>query len=450
VGVARHPFMNILIINLHYPPDTGATALIIRDLAEVMAQRHQVTVLAGRPSYEPKERHPYYLSRRQQQGNVTVVRVGTTARHRKRMIGRLSNYLSYMLLAQLRALTLRPKPDVIIAMTDPPLAVVLGAVTSLLRRRPLVYNIRDLHPDMAVASGVVKAGMFTALWERLHRWAMKRARRIVVLGEDMKERITGKGIPGERLAVVRDGADPSATPASLDHPTVRTIRGDFPFVVVHAGNLGFAGTWDALLEAAQLLEPEGVGLTFIGEGAMRASLEEKARGRPNVKFLPYFPAEEVPYVMAAGDLQTVTLRPGLEGLVVPSKLYPILMAGRPVLAVAPEASNLARMVREHQCGLVVEQPSAQQVAEAILWAKVHPQELAEMARRSKQAGKLYDRQALALEFVRAIEDTAASPRGKPVGKVSAPGSTSSPRAAENGSPQAAETGAPRAGKNRSP
>ena len=155
--------MRILILNIYHPPDTGATAKILKDVAEALGEEHEVSILCGRPSYDPDERHPYYLFRREQWKNYTVERVGSTAFHRKHMLGRVSNFLSFMGLALLRTIVMRQRPDVIIAMTDPPIISVLGAMASIVRRCPLVYNIRDLHPDMAVAAGLVKPGPVVAL-----------------------------------------------------------------------------------------------------------------------------------------------------------------------------------------------------------------------------------------------------------------------------------------------
>lgn len=396
--------MNIVILNLYYPPDTAATAPIIEDIAHALAMKHQVTVLAGRPSYETAERHPYYLFRHRAERQVNVARVGSTAFHRKIMGGRLANYLSYMALALISLLLLRPRPDVIIAMTDPPLASLVGVFASRLRRSIFVYNIRDLHPDMAVAAGVLPGGFIASLWERVHRWVMRRARLVIVLGEDMKERIGSKGVDPRRVVIVRDGADPLPLPPTLEHPAVHEIRGGFPFVAVHAGNLGFAGSWDVLLDAARCVERENLGLVFVGEGAQRPALEQKASGTHNVRFLPFRSFEEVPYVLAAADLQVVTVREGLEGLVVPSKLYPILMAGRPVLAVAPPGSDIARIVQKYRCGLVASPNEPQAVAKAMLWARDHPADLAEMGRRAREASAWFNRQTLLQEFVNTIDD----------------------------------------------
>ena len=118
--------------------------------------------------------------------------------------------LSYLALAVPRALALRP--DVILAMTDPPVAGIAGAIIARLAGRPFVYNIRDLYPDMAVGGDIVRAGKWAARWENLHRWALKQAARVIVLGDDMRERILAKGVAAERVVVVRDGTTPTTAP----------------------------------------------------------------------------------------------------------------------------------------------------------------------------------------------------------------------------------------------
>ena len=137
-------------------------------------------------------------------------------------------------------------------MTDPPVAGIAGAFIARLAGRPFVYNIRDLYPDMAIGGDIVRASQWVARWEHMHRRALKQAARVIVLGDDMRERILSKGVAAERVVVVRDGA--TFTPLAQcrnDDPVVQEIRGGFPFVALHAGNLGFYGAWDTLLKAAE-------------------------------------------------------------------------------------------------------------------------------------------------------------------------------------------------------
>ena len=342
-----NPLVRVLLLNLYYPPDTSATAKMAQIVADTLANRHEVTILCGRPSYDPTERRPWHLYQTEQAGNLRVIRVGSTDYPRAQMNKRIFNYLSYVFLAVPRAL-LEPC-DVILAMTDPPFEGIVGAFVAMLKNKPHVYNIRDLYPDMAVGGSIVAPGLLARVWEKLHRWALRRATKVVVLGEDMRSRILAKGIDPAGVVVVRDGAEVSAREAStanLDAAVIRAIRGDFKFVLLHAGNLGFYGAWSTLLEGARLLAADGVGVVFVGDGAQREKLQAAARGMPNVRFLPFFPGSKIPSVLAAADAHLITVKRGLEGVVVPSKMYGILAAGKPIVAVAPAECDVVSVGKQ--------------------------------------------------------------------------------------------------------
>jgi glycosyltransferase involved in cell wall biosynthesis len=394
--------VHILLLNEYFPPDTSATAKCAAQVAEALSVNHRVTVLAGRPSYDPAERHPRYLLRREVRGNLAVERVGSTAYPRFQMRRRVSNYLTYLSLAIPRALSI--SSDIVLAMTDPPIEGIAGALVARLSGRPFVYNIRDLYPDMAVGGSIVRPGSFTARWEAMHRWALRQAARVIVLGEDMRDRIVAKGIDPARVVVSRDGIIIPETVPSAENSVAREIRGDFRFVLVHAGNVGFYGAWQTLISAVRMLESEGVGLVFIGEGAMKIQVEAMAQGCRAIRFLPFFPASEVPLVLSSGEMHVVTVKRGLEGVVVPSKLYPTLAAGRPLLGVAPEESDVARIIRRTGCGLATNPDDPASVAEAIRSVLRDPEQLQTMARQAREISFSYDRVKQLKIFSETLED----------------------------------------------
>ena len=400
--------MHILLLNQYYPPDTSATAKMAVQVAEKLAERHQVTVVAGRPSYDPDEFYPFAFLRRDIRNNVTVERVASTAYPRHQMRRRVSNYLSYLALAVPRALAIHP--DIVLAMTDPPVAGIAGAFIARMADRPFVYNIRDLYPDMAIGGDIVQPNRWVDRWEKMHRRALHQAVRVIVLGDDMRERIISKGVSPDRVVVVRDGASfPPLLPARNDL-VVQKIRCGFPFVALHAGNLGFYGAWDSLLKAAHILRNENTGLVFVGDGANRAAMEISAKPLPNVRFLPFFPIEQVPHVMMAGDVHIVTVRRGLEGVVVPSKLYSILAAGRPVLAIAAAESDAVRIVRESGCGISADPDDPAAIAAAIRELRNDQNRLIQMGIRAKETAAKYARVDELERFVEVIEE--AANRGK--------------------------------------
>ena len=396
--------MHILLLNQYYPPDTSATAKMAAQVAEKLAERHQVTVIAGRPSYDPDEFYPFAFLRRDIRDNVTVERVASTAYPRHQMRRRVSNYLSYLALAVPRALAIHP--DIVLAMTDPPVAGIAGAFIARMADRPFVYNIRDLYPDMAIGGDIVQPNRWVDRWEKMHRRALHQAARVIVLGDDMRERIISKGVSPDRVVVVRDGASFPPSPPERNDLVVQKIRCDFSFVALHAGNLGFYGAWDSLLKAADILRNENTGLVFVGDGANRAAMEISAKPLPNVRFLPFFPIEQVPHVMMAGDVHIVTVRRGLEGVVVPSKLYSILAAGRPVLAIAAAESDAARIVRESGCGISADPDDPAAIAAAIRELRNDQNRLIQMGIRAKETAAKYARVDELERFAEVVEEAA--------------------------------------------
>jgi glycosyltransferase involved in cell wall biosynthesis len=292
------------------------------------------------------------------------------------------------------------------AMTDPPFQGIVGAIVAMLKRKPYIYNIRDMYPDMAVGGSIVEPGWLARIWERLHRWALRRATRTIVLGEDMRARIVAKGVEPSRVLIVRDGTEilPPNTPlASPDPEVVRAIRGSFSFVLVHAGNLGFYGAWNTLVTAARVLAGEGVGLVFVGDGAQRSQIEAAAAGSRNIRFLEFFPASRIPSVLAAADAHVITVKRGLEGVVVPSKLYGILAAGKPIVAVAPEETDAVSLGIRRGFAVAADPDSPAEVVSAVRALASDPNKLKAMGEAARAAAPDYDRVKELQKFVEIID-----------------------------------------------
>jgi glycosyltransferase involved in cell wall biosynthesis len=399
--------VRVLLLNLYYPPDTSATAKMAQGIVAAIAQQHDVTVVCGRPSYEPTERRPWRLFQSEQTGRVRIVCVGSSDYPRALMKKRVFNYLSYVFLSVPRALFL--PCDVVLAMTDPPFEGIVGALVALLKGKPYVYNIRDMYPDMAVGGSIVKPGLFARVWETLHRWALRRAARVIVLGEDMRNRILAKGAAPGSVLIVRDGAEisPSGGPRPvLDPAVIQAIRGEFRFVLLHAGNLGFYGAWDTILTAAAALVEDHIGLVFVGDGAQRERLQSAARKLPNVRFLPFFPGSKIPSVLAAPDAHLITVKRGLEGVVVPSKMYGILAAGKPIVAVAPRECDVVAIGEKKGFSTGTDPDNPSEFIEAVRRLSRDRGQLEAMTRAALAAAPDYQSGAEQKKLVRILEEAA--------------------------------------------
>jgi colanic acid biosynthesis glycosyl transferase WcaI len=223
----------------------------------------------------------------------------------------------------------------------------------------------------------------------------------------MGARIIRKGIDSARVVVVRDGITAPSELPPPDHPVSQEIRGGLRFVALHAGNLGFYGAWDTLIEAGRQLSANensaGIGIVFVGEGAQKARMVAAATNAPAVRFLPFRPASEIPFVLGAADIHIVTVKRGLEGVIVPSKLYPILAAGKPVLVVSTPLTDAASIITKAGCGVVVDPDDPAGVTAAIRELAAHPERVAEMGRRARAIAPDCDKLGELKKFVNAIE-----------------------------------------------
>ena len=175
-------------------------------------------------------------------------------------------------------------------------------------------------------------------------------------------------------------------------------------MLLHAGNLGFYGAWDTLLEAGRKLADEGIGLVFVGDGVERARLEAAAAGVKNIRFLDFFPASKIPSVLAAPDVHLISIKDGLEGVIVPSKLYGILAAGKPVLAVAPLSTDAVTLGHRQGFSVSASPDSPAELVSAVRRLSRDAGEIQKMSRAALAAAPDYDRVNELKKFVQIIEE----------------------------------------------
>lgn len=390
--------MNILLVNQYFPPDASATASVFKDYLEHFRDAgHYVRVVCGRPSYNVGRSGSWRPWRKELVDGIVVEQVGSSSFRRYRMLGRFINYLTFMCLAALRV-RFGPRPDVVITGTDPPLAI-LPTLVGTRAAVPVLYSLQDLHPDASLSAGLVKNGGIVRAWERLHRRLMCKAHLVVVLSESMRTTVLAKGIEADRVTVIPNGS--RSADGEPDPSIVQQIRGGHDFVALHAGNLGAAGEWLTLKESAALL-PDDAAIVFVGAGA---SSDLGSSGE--IRMLPFFPSHELASVMAAGDLQIVTVKAGMECFLFPSKLHSILMHGRPVLLVGSTKGELAQFVRKAGCGLVTDGSDPLDVAEKIRWAAANRDALQAMGVAARRAATPFDRSESARRWLSLVEEAAS-------------------------------------------
>jgi glycosyltransferase involved in cell wall biosynthesis len=309
------------------------------------------------------------------------------------------------------------RPDVVVALTDPPIIGLAAWMSGKRFRAPLVMAFKDLFPEVTVLLPDFHSETINRLLQSVNRFLVKRAASNVALGEMMRRRlIENKGAPPDRTTIIADWADTAAiAPGPKRNPFSREHGLTDRFVVMHSGNLGLAQSLDTIVDAAALLrETPEIQMVLVGEGVKKAGLQEHARrlGLTNVTFLPFTPKERLGESFAAADVFIVSLQRGLAGYIVPSKLYGILAAGRPYVAAVEEDCEVAALTRRHACGLVTEPGEAEALAAAIRTLYRDRELMARMGANARQAGVSFDRRTQVAKY-RALFEQVTCPRTAP-------------------------------------
>jgi len=372
----------ILVLNQYYWPGVEATAHLLTQLCEALAEDYAVDVVTG--VLHGHEDEPHVT----EHNGVRITRVASTSYDRSQLGRRAANYVSYLGTALSHALT-GPRPDLVLCMTDPPIIGDLGVVIGKRVGAPVLVISQDVFPEIATELGRLQNPAVVGVLRVLVGAYLRRADRIVAIGETMRRRLEEKGAPPERLRVIPNWIDTrEITPQPRDNPWA--VQHDLVgrFVVMHSGNVGHAQDLDSLVRAATFLrDREDVRIVIVGFGARHAemvALAGRLEVEDTVRFLPYQKRTRLPSSLSSADVHVVGLARGLAGYVVPSRLYGILAAGRPVVVSADDESETARLVREIGCGVVIPPARPDLLARTIREAADGAFELEEMGRRGRE------------------------------------------------------------------
>jgi glycosyltransferase involved in cell wall biosynthesis len=372
----------ILVLNQYYWPGVEATAHLLTELCEALARDYDVEVVTG--VLHGYEDDPHDLER----NGVRIVRVSSTAYERSELTRRAANYFSYLGSALSYAMR-GPAPDLVLCMTDPPIVGNVGVAVGRRFGVPVLVISQDVFPEIATALGRLRNPVVVGVLRVLVRAYLRRADRIVAIGETMRRRLEAKGAAHARLRVIPNWVDTNEiTPRPRDNDWAKAWGLVSRFVVMHSGNVGHAQDLDSLVRAATFLRDlDDLRIVIAGFGARHAEIIELARRlevEDQVKFLNYQSRDRLPNSLSSADLHVVGLAKGLAGYVVPSRLYGVLSAGRPVIAAADEDSETARLVSEIGCGVVIEPGRPELLARTIRAAYEGEFDLEEMGRRGRE------------------------------------------------------------------
>ena len=305
------------------------------------------------------------------------------------MAGRVLDYASYYVSAFVVLLRLTRRGDVIVAKTDPPLISVVAWWVARLRGARLVNWLQDVFPEVAIALGVVRRRALVRPLVALRNGSLRGADMNVVLGERMRQTIVSLGAMPQRIAVIHNWADGALIrPVPQEENPLRRAWGlDGKFVVGYSGNLGRVHEFGTIVGAMERLRSDdGIVFVFIGGGSGRPGLERaaSAAGLRNVAFFPYQERARLSESLSVPDLHVVSLLPQVEGLVVPSKVYGIVAAGRPFAFIGDPDGEVGRLVSRCRCGFTVVVGDADELVRRLLELKADPRLGTEMGANGRR------------------------------------------------------------------
>ncbi|MEO3434953.1 glycosyltransferase family 4 protein [Inquilinus sp. CAU 1745] len=360
----------ITFINRVYPPDTGATGFMLRGLADGFRKAGwEVTIVAGgrRSVVEPCP--------------ATGVRVVRAAMPEGRSVTDALRQLA----ALARAVRRQPPPDLLVTMTDPPLLALLGP---WLGTRTLHWS-QDVYPDLLPVLGARIPSWLMRATDALVSASLKRHDQVVAIGDCMARKLLAKGVGDDRLSVIRNW--PAEKPRRNEPANRAGLTG------LYAGNFGRGHDFRAIVGAAEKLRHRpDIRFVMAGEGA---ALESVRRSAPaNIEFLPRQDERAFAALAEKADLHLVTLKAEAAGLMVPSKMWAALAAGRPILFLGPDTSDVAAYVKRHGCGLVLPPDDGDRLADALAGFVDNPSSLAAL-RNAAGADEHWNRERAVAEFV---------------------------------------------------
>jgi glycosyltransferase involved in cell wall biosynthesis len=411
--------MKILYLSQYFPPEVGATQARAYDMATGLIRAgHQVTVLTEVPNHPEGIIRPEYRGRlfaREILDDIDVIRVWVKTSSVKSISTRLLFYLSYMVSATLAGLILvRGDYDLLYA-TSPPLFVGGTALAlSTLRRLPLVFEVRDLWPESAVALGELHSRRFIRWATWLEERCYRRARRVVVVTQGIRARLIKRGFPSEKLAFIPNGSD---TERFIPQPeTALALRRQLDlegrFLVIYAGIHGIAQGLETVLEAAhRMSDSPQIHFLLVGDGPAKShllQLKDKLQ-LTNVTMLQGQPREIIPVYLSAADVALVPLRKlELFKGALPSKMLDAWACGVPViLGVEGEAREV---MEKAQAGIYVEPENPFLLSAAILRLKDNPALRKEYGKNGRDfVIRNYDRRRLAERLEATLKEVIGQP-----------------------------------------
>jgi putative colanic acid biosynthesis glycosyltransferase WcaI len=351
--------VRLTVVTPHFHPDVAPTGEVVTRIVDELAARdHEIHVVTAFPFYRHHRVEPPYkggVVRHEDTpwGHITRVNPWPTD-DKLDLVKRALSFAGFSALSAVMGARRGPV-DGVLALSPPLTLGVSGWLVARAQRCPFVFNVQDVYPDVAIDLGMLTHPRLISATRRLERFCYARADAVTVLSEDLKENVARKVGRNRTIKVIPNFVDTKMIAPAPPHNSYRREFGlEDKIVVMYAGNVGLSQSLELLVEAAaRFTDRTDVVFVVNGQGAARASLEQRSRDLPNVCFVDLQPPGRLAEVLAAADIHVVPLKRGLARSSVPSKTYSILAAGRPLVASVDEGSEVARIVQRSGAGIAV-------------------------------------------------------------------------------------------------
>jgi colanic acid biosynthesis glycosyl transferase WcaI len=383
--------VNLVVIPPHFAPDVAPTGAVWTRIVDELAGRgHRIEVITALPWYKDHRVEPGFegrLVRKETTAWGSITRLHPFPTDKTDIPRRAAAFAGFSALAGIIG-SLGRRVDGVLAVSPPLTLGGVGWMVARARRAPLVFNIQDVYPDVAIDLGALTNAKVIAASYKLELWSYHRADAVTVLSDDLRKNLVDKVGPGQahKIRVIPNFVDTELIRPQATENAYRSENGlAGQRVVLYAGNVGMSQSLDLVLYAARHLRSDFPDAVFVinGGGAALIGLRRAAADLDNVRFVGMQPAERLPELLAAGDIHLVPLKRGLARASVPSKTYSILAAGRPLVASVDEGSEVARIVERAGAGVAVPPDDPEAFTAAIGRLLRAPQEAAEMGRRGR-------------------------------------------------------------------
>ncbi len=379
----------LLFLNRSFYPDVEATGQFLFELCEELEKDFKVYVICGNPLYR-KVKNKGRLIQKTSHRKITIWRINNTTLPKKFFPARVLNLVSYFIPCFFWTFLIK-RMDCIVAETDPPLLASIAYVYSKIRRCRFIYYSQDIWPQVGIVNEGMTNPLITTIFKGINGFLYKKADRIIVLGRDMKKRLEEENfIASHKIGIVENWADPKKIyPIQRkDNRFLQKHGIENKFIVMYSGNIGLSQDLENIVYAAAALkEIKDILFVLIGEGASKEKLIHKAvsLGLPNVRFLPYQEKDMLKFSLNAAHIHLITLKKGMKGYIVPSKVYGILASGRPFIAAVDKDCEIDKIVQDFLCGRTVSPSNVEELKGAVLWAFHNKEKIEEMGENGRKA-----------------------------------------------------------------